>query len=61
MFIEFKTTPESVISINVDRVQTIKASIRTDGYTMLRFRRGDDEDYIEVDEPYESVMAKVNK
>lgn len=48
------------IGVNMDQVQTIAESTRTDGFTTLIFNTENHAKYcIEVSEPYESVMSKV--
>lgn len=57
--VELQLTPDKVISVNMDRVHTIKESNRAEGYTTLSFGAGDWVDDLQVFESYESVMAKV--
>lgn len=61
-FVELQLNEEGkTIGVNMAQVQTIEASTRTKGFTMLSFDVDNRKDYIEVFEPYPSVMSKVNK
>lgn len=57
MFIEC-AYKDTTVAINLDNVTTIAESIRTNGLTAITFWLGNDS-YVEVNEAYESVMAKV--